>query len=149
MAQPTTLKPGSFKIEIGDGGSPETFVAPCGFTQRAFNRSKTLNEVLIPDCADPDAAIVTARDVSATSWEVSGEGILAGESLATWDKFFQSNTARNIKITETWGGAIGTIVYSGAAHLESYEVTATLGTRCTISITLKGDGALTRSPVLS
>lgn len=149
MAQPTTLKFGKFKVEIGDGGAPETFSAPCGFTAKSFSRTKALNEVVIPDCDDPDLPAAVARDVASSSWSVTGEGVLPAASVATWDALFASNTSRNVRITEEWAAPTGNIVYTGAAHLESYEITANLGNRVLVNISLQGDGALTRSPALS
>lgn len=148
MTLPTTLKFGKFKVEIGDGGSPEVFSAPCGFTQKSFNRSKSLNEVQIPDCDDPDAPVVVSRDVASISFAVSGQGVLAGESVAMWDAFYASTTSRNIKVTQEFAAPIGTVVWTGKAHLESIEITAQVGNRVTANISLQSDGALTRTPAV-
>lgn len=148
MAQPGTIKFGKMKVELGDGGSPEVFTAPCGFTQKGFSRNKSLNEVLIPDCDDPDAPIVVARDVSSISFSVTGEGVLAAESLATWDSFYNSTSSRNVRVTLEFAAPTGTIIYTGKAHLENFEITGNSGTRVSASISLQSDGALTRSPAL-
>jgi hypothetical protein len=148
MAQPKTIKFGKLKIEIGDAGAPEVFTAPCGFTEKSFSRSKSLNEVLIPDCDDPDAPVVVATDVASIAFSISGQGVLAGESVATWDAFFASNNSRNVKVTAEFDAPIGTIIYTGKAHLESFEITGQVGNRVTASVSLRGDGALTRTPAL-
>lgn len=148
MAQPVTLKFGKMKVEIGDGGSPEVFEAPCGFTEKAFVRAKSLNEVSIPDCDDPDAPVVIARDVASLSWSVTGQGVLAAEALETWDSFYDSTDSRNVKVTFEFAAPVGTVTYTGLAHLESFEITATSGTRVQVSISMQSDGALTRSPTL-
>lgn len=149
MAQPTTLKFGKLKIEIGDGASPEVFSAPCGFTQKAFNRTKTLNEVQVPDCDDPDAPVQVERDVASITWAITGQGVLAGEAVAMWDKFFDSTDSRNVKITEEFAAPIGNVVWIGKAHLESYDKAAQVGQRVTANVSLQGDGALTRTPALA
>lgn len=148
MAPPTTIKSAKLKIELGDGGSPEVFTAPCGFTEKSFSRSKSLNEVTIPDCADPDAPAWTARDVASLSWSVSGQGVLAGEAVPTWDAFFASTSSRNVKITVEYPAPTGTIIYVGLAHLESFEVSAQVGNRVTVNVSLTSDGTLTRTPAL-
>ena len=148
MAQPTTLKFGKLKIEIGDGAAPEVFTAPCGFTQKSFNRNKSLNEVQVPDCDDPDAPVVVSRDVASLSFAISGQGVLAGESVAMWDAFYNSTASRNIKITEEFAAPIGNVVWTGKAHLESIELSGQVGNRVTANISLQGDGALTRSPAV-
>lgn len=148
MAQPTTLKPGQMIIQLGDGGSPEVFSAPCGFTTKGFTRSKSLNEVLIPDCDDPDAPVVVARDVASISFAVTGEGVLAGEAVATWDTFFNSTSSRNVRVHLGFPAPTGTITYTGRMHLESLEIGATIGTRTSINVSMQSDGVLTRSPAL-
>lgn len=146
MAQPGTIKFGKMKVELGDGESPEVFAAPCGFTQKAFSRNKSLNEVAIPDCDDPDAAVVLGTDVATIGWAVTGEGVLAAESIALWDSFYDSTESRNVKITLEFDAPTGSIVYVGKAHLESFEINGQLGSRVTASISLRGDGALDRTP---
>lgn len=148
MAVPSTIKFGKMKVELGDGGSPEVFIAPCGFTSKSFTRSKTLNEVQIPDCDDPDAPIVVSRDVASIAFAVQGEGVLAGESLATWDAFFNSTSSRNVKVTLEFLAPIGTITYSGKVHLESFEITGQAGNRVTVSVSMQSDGPLFRTPAL-
>lgn len=149
MAKPTTAKGGKMLVKLGDGGSPEIFAAPCGFNSKTFTRSKTLNEVQVPDCDDPDAPQVVERDVQSIDWEVSGEGILAAEALATWDAFNDSTDTKNVQIVLDLPAPTGTITYTGAAHLESFEIVGQIGQRITVSITLKGSGELVRSPALS
>jgi hypothetical protein len=146
MAQPTTLKFGKLKVELGDGGAPEIFAAPCGFTEKSFNRTKQLNEVLIPDCDDPDAPVVVARDIASA---ITGQGVLAGESIATWDKAFASTSSINCRVTMEFASPIGTITYVGKYHLESFEISGTVGNRVTANISLQSDGALTRTPALT
>jgi hypothetical protein len=147
MAKPTTIKFGKFRVKLGDGASPEVFTAPCGFTSKAFNRNKTLNEVNVPDCDDPDAPAWVERDVAALSWSVTGQGVLAGEAVMTWDDFFQSTDPRNVLVEFEYPDGI--VTYTGAAHLESFEITGEQGQRVLANITLQGDGELVRDPLAS
>jgi len=149
MAKPKTLKFGMLKIELGDGGSPEVFSAPCGLTQKAFNRTKNLTEVNVPDCDDPDAPTEVERDITSTDWSITGQGVLAGEAVATWDDAYASADSISIKITEVWPAPIGTIAYTGKAHLATYEVSSQSGGRAQVNISLQADGGLTRVPALA
>lgn len=148
MTKPTTIKFGKLIVKLGDGETPEVFSAPCGFTSKAFTRSKTLNEVVVPDCDDPDAPANVERDVASLSWAVTGNGVLAGESLEAWDAFYDSTDPVNVIIEEIFDAPIGTITYTGAAHLETWEHTAELGQRVNASVSIQGTGALVRSPAL-
>lgn len=148
MTAPTTIKFGKFRVKLGDGGSPEVFTAPCGFTEKAFSRTKTLNDVVVPDCDDPDAPANVERDVASLSWAVTGSGVMAGEAVATWDNAFDSTDPVHVQIEFVYPAPIGTITYTGSAHLETLEITGTNGQRVTMNISLQGTGALVRAPAL-
>lgn len=141
MAQPTTARFGAMVISIGDGASPETFTAPCGFTSKSLTLSKNLQEINLPDCDDPDAAAWVGRDVQSMTATVSGEGVLAEESLVTWKEFFESTASKNVRIKITTSG--GYIQYDGAMHLESLAHSAEQGGRVTLNVTLQSDGEMT------
>ena len=147
MAVPVTSKFGAFSIEIGDGATPtQNFVAPCGFTQKAYKRSKNLNDVIIPDCADPDEPAWVGRDVQSISAEISGEGIMAQDAVPVWDKMFNSTVSRTCKVKINWTS--GLITYVGLFHLSEFEITGSLGERLKVSVKLESDGPITRVPVL-
>lgn len=95
MAQPVTMKYGSFQLLLGNGASPEVFTAPCGFTQKSFSRSKELNEVVIPDCDDPDAMAHTARDARSLSASISGSGVLAKSAYPLWKAAYEATNSVN------------------------------------------------------
>lgn len=149
MVKPTTIKSGKLRVKLGDGASPEVFTAPCGFTSKSFVRSKTLNEVNVPDCDDPDAPANVERDVASLSWTITGQGVLAAEAIETWDSFYESTESRNVMIEEEFPAPIGIVTYTGLAHLESLEHGAELGQRVTINVTLQSDGDLIRNPTAS
>jgi predicted secreted protein len=143
MAQATAIGFSKFRVLLGDGASNEVFTAPCGFNARALNRSKTTNEVDIPDCADEDAPAWVGREVRSLDWTVTGEGLLVAESVESWNDFFDSTLSRNVRVEIEFPSPVGTITYNGAAHLTTYEITGTRGEKVTANIELSGDGALT------
>lgn len=145
MTKPTTIKFGKMVVKIESKDSPAVYVAPCGFTTKAFNRTKNLNEVNVPDCDDPDAPAWVERDVASLSWSITGQGVLAQEARDTWDAAFESTDPVNVQVEFTWPD--GTTLYSGAAHLETFEITSELGQRVLANISIQGDGALTRTPL--
>lgn len=146
MAQATTVSFAKLKVYLEDPAAPGVYTAPCGFNQRTFSRSKNLSDVDVPDCDDEDLPAEVGREVRSLTWSVSGEGVLAGESVAMWDKFYASSDSWNVKIEEVFPAPTGTITYTGKAHLESLEHGANRGDKCTNSVSLQSDGALTRSP---
>lgn len=142
MAAATTIKFSKFRVLLGDGASPETFTAPCGFNSRSFNRSKTLNEISEPDCDDEDDPAWVGRDVVSLSWNVTGEGVLPEESVQMWEDFFNSSSSRNVRLELIYPGSVGTIAYVGKAHLQTYGIGANRGEKVTKNIDLQGDGSL-------
>lgn len=146
MAQATAISFAALKVYLEDPANPGVYVAPCGLNQRSFQRSKNLSEIDIPDCDNEDAPAEVGREVRSLSWSISGEGVLASESVATWDKMYADANSWNVKIEQVFPAPTGTITYTGKAHLESLGDGANRGEKCTRSVSLQSDGALTRSP---
>ena len=113
MAQPVTIKGGKIKVLLGSG-SPVTFAAPCGFTSKSITLTKGLEEVNIPDCDDPDAVSWLGRDASSLSMSVSGEGVLASESVEVWLDAWESVDSVPVQIE--WEFPAKTITVAGDMH---------------------------------
>jgi hypothetical protein len=144
MAKATVISYSFFRIKIGDGNSPEQFSAPCGLNTRAFNRLKNVSEIDVPDCTDEDAPAAVAREVRSTDWNISGEGVLAAESVEVWEAAYDTISPINVLIEmEFPNSPPGLIRKVGAAHLTAYNVTGNRGEKVTCSIELQADGALT------
>lgn len=142
MAKPSTVKFGKFFVRLSDGNSPVTFTAPCGFTSKSFSRSKTLNEVNIPDCDDPDAPAWVARDVASMSATISGEGVLAKSAVPIWEDALDSTDSIECEVELEYQDGDSDI-YTGLFHLESFEITGSLGERVNVSVTMQSDGEIT------
>ena len=144
MAQPTTLSFGDFVVKLGDGGSPETFAAPCGFVKESLKLSAQSSDTLVPDCDDPNAAAWTQSSVYGLSAEITGSGVLAMESLATWRAYFLSGASKNVQVL-ILPGASGGGYYQGAFVLTDFQSDVdrkSEGGRTQISVTMKSDGAV-------
>lgn len=140
MAKPVTARFGKMLIKLGDGAEPEVFAAPCGLTTKSLTLSKNLNEVDIPDCDDPDAASWVGRDVQNLTASISGDGVLAAEAIPTWDSAFKDTYSVNVEISIEF--ETGTLLYEGAMHLESFEISAESGGRVQVSISMQSDGEI-------
>lgn len=142
MAQPTTIKGGKVLVKLGSG-SPLTYEAPCGFTQRSLTLTKNLEEVNIPDCDDPDQVDWVGRDATSLSMSVSGEGVLAAESVETWLTAWEDVESVPVQIDIVFPS--NTITWVGSMHLESIEIGANNGRRVTANISMQSDGEMVRS----
>lgn len=142
MAKPVTIKGGKIRVLIGDSASPIVYAAPCGFTQRAVTLTKALEEVNIPDCDDPDAVDWLGRDATSLSMSVSGEGLLAQDSVEVWLDAWESLNSVPVKIE--WEFPTKTITWTGYMHVETFEVTAPNAQRVTANVSLQSDGEMVR-----
>lgn len=140
MSKATTFKFSQFLILLGNGESPEDFVAPCGLTSRGFTRTAETSDVNVPDCADEDVPSWLERDVVSLSWSLSGEGVLAAESIDEWEAFYeqQLSDSRNLRIQ------VGDRLYEGKGKLTNFQIQGERGSRLTVSIEITGDGPVTR-----
>lgn len=141
MAKPSTVSASSILVLVGDGASPETFAQPCGFTSRGFNRTTDVSEVDVPDCDDPDAPGWTEREVRSLSAAVSGEGVIAKESLDVWDEWYESGAARNCKVRfNNYGGTGVHRDYEGEFILTRFELGGENKTRANVTVELQSNG---------
>ncbi|ADH87359.1 conserved hypothetical protein [Ancylobacter novellus DSM 506] len=142
MAKPTTMKGGQVRVLIGNDEDPIVYAAPCGFTERSVTLSKNLEEVVIPDCDDPDAVDWVGRDASSLSMAISGEGVMAEQSVETWLDAWENPNSVPVKVE--WGFPNKTITWTGLMHVESIEATGANGQRVRKSISMQSDGEMAR-----
>lgn len=142
MADPKTIKGGKVKVLLGNGATPIVYTAPCGFNQRTITLNKGLEEVSLPDCADPDAVNWLGRDAVSLSMTIAGEGVLAEESVETWLDAFDDVDSIPTKVE--WEFPLKTITWTGRMHVENFEAGAQDGRRVTGNVTMQSDGKMTR-----
>lgn len=140
MAAPTTARFGKFLVKLATVEAPTVFTAPCGFTNKALNLSKNLEEVTIPDCDDPDKPSWVGRDVSSLTASVTGEGVLAGEAVETWLNAFKTTEPVPVRIELLL--TAGSLIFTGMMHLSTFNITAETGQRVNVSVELQSDGEL-------
>jgi hypothetical protein len=143
MAQPSTARFGKFRILLGSGTGPIVYAAPCGFTSKSLTLTKDLTDVTIPDCDDPDAVSWIGRDASTLSASVSGEGVLAAESVETWLDAWENVDSVPVKIEIEFPAK--TITWTGLMHVSSLNPSTEQGGRVTMSVELQSDGELART----
>ena len=142
MASATTIKSGMVRVLLGSGSSPIVYSALCGFTQRSITLSKNLEEVNIPDCEDPDKTDWIGRDATSLSMAISGEGVLAEESVEEWTDAFESVNSVPVKVEIEF--PTKTLTWTGYMHVESMEMGVANGGRATNNISMQSDGQMVR-----
>ena len=140
MAAPNTAKFGAFVVSLESFDSPNVFIAPCGFTSKSLVMGKNLAEIALPDCSDPDLPIWLGRDVQSQTASISGEGVLAAESVEAWLDFYNDADSHECKVEVEF--STGTLQFIGNFHLENLTIGAEQGGRVTINATLQSDGQI-------
>lgn len=149
MAKPTTYVGSSVAIFLEDPASPGTFLRPCGLNNHTANFSKATQEILVPDCDDPELPAWVARGVESLDFSATGSGILAAEAIDAWWEAF--NTTESIpariyvgKPTDTANGRF----WEGNVHITSLEIGGERGGKASASVSLVSDGELVFSQVI-
>lgn len=140
MAKPTTFPFKDLLILIGDGATPtEVFEAPCGLTTKSFELSANSNEVQVPDCDDPDAPAWIERVVATMTGTIAGNGVMAKESFPLWRDWALQGVTKNSRV-QIMGTAMG--YYAGAFILSKFGISADLGDKVKVDITMDSDGQI-------
>ncbi|KKB86539.1 hypothetical protein VW29_02620 [Devosia limi DSM 17137] len=144
MADATTIKGGKVRVLLGtlpvDPEDPIVYAAPCGFTSKTVTLSKALEDTQGVSCTDPDAVSWLLRDAVSLSISVSGEGVLAVESLPAWLAAWKDVDSVPVKIEVEMPTTL--LTFTGNMHVESMEWTAPNGRRVTANISMQSDGAM-------
>lgn len=141
MAQPNTARFGKFIVSLESADSPSVFVAPCGFTSKSLVMGKNLSEISIPDCNDPDLPIWLGRDVQTNTASITGEGVLAAESVPRWLAAYESTESVECQVEVQF--STGTLTFQGHFHLENWTLGAEQGGRVTANVSMQSDGEIT------
>lgn len=128
-------------VQIGNGASPEVFTADCLInTTRGIAFSSSTQEDIVPDCDNPEDPAwveITKDGLKAT---VTGAGKLHVDSIATWDDWFASDDAKNVRFLVSskgyWQGAFKLTEWTPADNPDRKE-------KVNASITLASHGAVT------
>lgn len=141
MALAQTFRFSGYRVLLGDGGDPETFAAPCGFTERGLSFNRELAETNTPDCADEDAPSWLERDVTSMSATINGTGVLEATALPIWLSLLNTTVSFNARV-ELWRDGAKVGHWEGAFALESFETSGTKGERVQVTVSLQSDGAV-------
>jgi predicted secreted protein len=132
-------------ILIGDGAAPtEAFEAPCGLTSKGLDLNAASNDVLVPDCDDPDAPAWLERAVQSLSGQITGKGVMAVESFDLWRDWALSGLPKNARV-QLVGTGLGH--YGGSFLLSKFTLSGDFGSKVQVDITLDSDGQIVWTPV--
>jgi len=144
MAKPKTAAWYKMLIQVGDGGSPEVFSAPCGLTTRGINFSAETSDTTVPDCDNPSLPSWTERVARALSGSISGSGVLALDAHDVWRDWFMTGEARNCRLKLDVPAADGGGHYAGRFILTTFNLGASEDDgKISVEVELQSDGEIT------
>jgi hypothetical protein len=132
-------------VQIGNGGSPETFSHDCLInTERGIEFNAETNRETIPDCADQEASAWSVITVDGKSATITGAGMLHTSSVETWFNWYDSGAAKNIRtLLNGVSNANGGGYWEGAYKLTKFGITGDRNQKAACSVTIESDGVIT------
>jgi len=141
MAQATSFKHDKVVVLLGNDADPIVYTAPCGFTEKSLSFEKEQATTAIPDCTDVGAADWEEHDPIARRVTISGNGVLAEESLATWIAAWESDEPVPAKAQLI--GATNTITLTGLWLVNTLTIEGNKAAgRARISVEMASHGAV-------
>lgn len=143
MADATSIKGGKFRVLLGSGSGPVVYAAPCGFRNKSMTFTKGTEEFTLPDCTNPDKVPWLGRDAISLSMAISGEGVLAAESVQTWLDAWENPDSIPVKVEIEFPAIL--ITWTGFMHVTTLTTghPTELG-RVTNQVEMASDGTMTR-----
>lgn len=150
MAAASTFSAGKLLLLVGDGGGTEVFAEPCAILEASMKINKDLSDTITPDCSDPDAVGWIERDATSVSMAVSFSGQATQAGIAALEAIARGTASRNMRIQFVGGGSGGATPdyrWSGAFHINSFELGRKRGEKLSFSAELVSDGEITAASV--
>lgn len=138
MATPATLRGTQLYLKIGDGASPEVFGHPCLINaERGITFRSTANDIIVPDCTNPDDPAWRELVKDALSVGLTGAGVMDNvlATIQLYDTWWKSADTKNVQI---WLGDIG--YWEGAFMLTEWGLTGNRGSKVDVTVTIESDG---------
>jgi hypothetical protein len=145
MSLAKTLRGTQLLIKVSDGASTPAFSHPCLInTSRGIQLTAEMNEVLVPDCSDPDLMAWLEREKKSLSATISGAGVLNTPDFEDYFDWFTSVDPKACRV-ELGGvsSANGGGYLSGSFHLSSFEATGDRGDKVQTTMSLPSTGEIT------
>jgi hypothetical protein len=142
MANIKTLVGEKLLIQIGDGATPEVFTHDCLINaERGAQHNSNTSEELLIDCDDPSAPGFMEVFKNGLSISVSGGGKLHTPSVETWWNWWNSDTAKNVRIKIDAPGADGGGYIAVPMKLTQFNIVGSRKAHTTVDVTLMSHGS--------
>lgn len=144
MTKPTTINGTKMRLLLGNGATPEVFVALCGLTTKGINFQTNTNEVFVPDCDNPDDPAWREITKVGRFVTITGSGIM--DAIGAFSRYraaYETEDSVNFRVLFDIPLAQGGGYWYGAFKLTNFNVTGNDGEKVQTEVTLESDGAVT------
>lgn len=146
MAPLATVQGTQILVQIGDGGTPtEVFTHDCLINAaRGIEFTTETNEVLVPDCTNPDDPAWRQVFKTGISASISGAGKLHSQTAKTlWYDWLVSKDPKNVRLNIAVPLAAGGGYFQGQFHLTQFNISSEARDLAEADVSLVSTGALT------
>lgn len=140
MAVPTTIRGTQVYIKIGDDASPEVFTHPCLInSNRGVTMRSSTNDIIVPDCDNPEDPAFRELVKDALSLGVTGAGVLDNvlATIQSYTNWWKSDDSKQVQV---WLGAVG--YWQCAMKLTEWAVTGERNNKAQVTLTMESDGVV-------
>ncbi len=128
-------------IQLGDGGSPETFAHTCGANSFGVTLTNNLGENTVLDCTNPlDVPAAIVRHLESQDTSVTISGMVTTDAWPTWRAWADDASEKNIKILIDESAANNGGFWTVPAYLQQYEFNKESGGKVLFTATISGAG---------
>lgn len=134
-------------VQVGDGGSPETFEHKCMInTDRGIQFSSDTSDNLAVDCANPSNPAWVEREKDGLSATINGAGKVHTPNLQFFFDWWKGGDPKTVRVKADVGASAGGGYWQGKFHLTEFEITGTRKERSDFTCSLASTGELTWIP---
>lgn len=139
MTKPITAKANDTFLRFAlPGTNPIVYTDWCGVTEKTVKWSRNLEETVVPDCDDPNAAPYVERGATSQSVSIAIQGVITSRAWPDYKKmlkttkslYFQMEMIVDTEKTE-WRGLV---------QVSDFEMVANKGKTVTFSLNMSSDG---------
>ncbi|MGQ3486119.1 phage tail tube protein [Roseovarius pacificus] len=128
-------------IQLGDGGSPETFAHTCGANTFGVTLTNNLGENTVLDCDNPlDVPAAIVRHLESQDTSVTITGMVTTAAWPTWRGWADDGSEKNIKILLDESAANNGGFWTLPALLQQLELGKENSGKVTFTATISGAG---------
>lgn len=128
-------------IQLGDGGSPETFAFTCGANSFGVTLTNNLGENTALDCTSPlDVPAAIIRHLESQDTSITISGMVTTEAWPTWRGWADGGTEKNIRINLDESAANNGGYWTLPAYCQQLELGKESSGKVTFTATISGAG---------